>query len=84
MVEGNTCPDPISIRAMRQITREEANRLLMNPTLRAESARTGVDLGLIVSNMLLTLDERIEKHQSALDMVLSFRGAFRKTLVSND
>ncbi len=60
------------------ITREMADRLLLDKELQDYSARTGVDLGLIVNNLLLPLDERWRNHRRYLAMALAFKNAITK------
>ena len=57
------------------ISREMANRLLQNKDLQDKCAKSGVDLGLIVNNLQLTLDERWANHRKYLEMALAFKNA---------
>ncbi len=51
----------------------------MNPAERTktleEASRAGIDLGLLDSNLALSVKERWEQHDSALDLVLKLQAA---------
>jgi hypothetical protein len=53
--------EAIAERCFKPITQDEANMLLRDPELHAESLRTGIDLGMLVENMMLTPAERWRK-----------------------
>ncbi len=42
------------------------------------AAQAGIDLGLIADNLRLSFEERVLKHQSALDSVLAMERAKRQ------
>ena len=41
----------------------------------AEAARYGVDISLLLSNLRLSVSERIRRHQAALNAITSIRNA---------
>ena len=67
-----------TIDFMKPITREMADRLLLDKELQEYSTKSGADLGMIVNNLLLTLDERWSHHQRYHEMMLAFSNAIKK------
>jgi hypothetical protein len=63
---------PADAPPLAAITREQAGALLADAELRAECERLGVDLGLIVGNLLVPVDGRWKRHRRALRMALAF------------
>ncbi|MGD0093374.1 MAG: hypothetical protein ABSE73_25960 [Planctomycetota bacterium] len=71
-------PQDISEKLLHPITEEEADIILSDPELQAESKRTGIDLGLLVNDMRLTVTERLKQLRAAARFVQAFREAGRK------
>jgi hypothetical protein len=71
-------PPDISEKLLQPISEEQANIILSDPELQAESKRTGIDLGLLVCDMRLTVTERLEQLKGAAKMIQAFREAGRK------
>lgn len=47
-----------------------------NPAQALEEARSaGIDLSLLDSNLALTYEQRVLRHESALELMLALRGA---------
>jgi hypothetical protein len=63
------------IDLLEPITPEQAKMLLEDAELQESCRRDGVDLGLIVNNLLLPLDERWKQHRKFLEMALAFKAA---------
>lgn len=55
------------------ITVEQANQLLTDPNLAEHCRRTGVDLGMIVNNLLVDVPTRFKRHEEALRGILAIR-----------
>ena len=64
-----------SLRTIEPITPEQAQSILSDSDLQGECLRLGLDLGLLVENLLSTSDVRFRRHQNALRMALAFRHA---------
>jgi hypothetical protein len=63
------------IDLLEPISPEVANRILANTSLREDFSKRGVDLGMIVSNLKLTLEQRVEKLQGLLKIQSTLRKA---------
>jgi len=71
-------PQDVSGKLLQPITEEEADIILSDPELQADSKRTGIDLGLLVGSMRMTVTERWRQLKAAAQMVQAFREAGRK------
>lgn len=59
-------------------TRIYPGRMTHAPTALDIAAQAGIDLGLIKDNLRLSYEERVLKHQHALDLVLAIEQARRE------
>lgn len=71
-------PSNISEWLLHPISEEEANIILSDEELQADCKRTGVDLGLIVNNMRLTVRQRLEQNMRGLRALLAWEEAARR------
>jgi hypothetical protein len=66
-------PDPLSLRARRQVTSKEAQRILADESLAEDSLRSGVDLMKLVANLQLSVPQRIALDAEHPDNARFFR-----------
>ena len=60
---------------LEPISEKTADRILSNESLRADCIKRGVDLGMIVSNLRLTVEQRILNLQKIVELQSALRNA---------
>jgi hypothetical protein len=61
--------------SLETLSEKQANELLARKDLQRECSEKSVDFGMLVSNLKLSVSERIEKLQQLLSIQCEIRGA---------
>jgi hypothetical protein len=62
-------------RALDVLTQAQADAILADTKFEKQCERDGVDLGMLLENLMATPEERFARHENALKMALAFRKA---------
>ncbi|HYG76137.1 MAG TPA: hypothetical protein VEK08_14115 [Planctomycetota bacterium] len=60
---------------MIQLTESDAKNILSDQSLCRRCEKEGIDLGLLIENLMLPPEMRFKRHQNALRMALAFKDA---------